>query len=154
MSRWRMALLGALLALSFLLGGCYLVSGEQQRLATPAADGAGEIAVQFVSADGRSQPEYVVGSPVSPVQLEVLVSAEQGDLTLEILDADLSTVLTVAGRYGLPGRGSVVVRTDGAGRIKFRVIAVEVRNGAYTIRYRPPPAAPTPTPSPLPGPTP
>ena len=58
----------------------------------------------------------MVGLPVSPVLLEVTVSAEQGDLTLEFLDSDLATVLTVSGRYGLPGSGRVIVQTDGAGR--------------------------------------
>ena len=54
MRGYRPVLTVVLLALAGLLGGCYLVAGEQQRIATPLAGGAGEIAVRFVSADGRS----------------------------------------------------------------------------------------------------
>jgi hypothetical protein len=150
--RWfRYAILVCLL---LPLAGCYLVSGERERLATPVRDGVGEIAVQFVSADGRTQSEYVIGPPVSPVILDATVSAERGDLTLEFLDSNLATVLVVSGRYGLSGKDSIMVQTDGGGRIKFRVIANEVRNGAYTIRYRFPQPEPTPTPTPTPTPSP
>ncbi len=154
MARNRIRSLFFVLPLLLILAGCYLVSGERVETVPLEGDGEGTLLVEFVSADGRTRREFLTGQLVVDLSVVVTATTEWGELRLEILDADLSTALVVESRYGLAGAGQTVIKTDGAGRINYRVIAQEVRKGAYSLRYQVAETPPTPTPTPEPTPSP
>jgi hypothetical protein len=143
-SRYAVALVIVLVL--FPLAGCYLASGERMIPETLSPDGIGQTSAQFVNADGTTEREILVGQPAILVELDVAASAEWGELILEFLAPDGSTMLTVESRYGRAGRGSAIVVSDEAGQVRYRVTSREARNGSYTIRYRTQ-AVPTPTPA-------
>jgi len=146
MVRMKSLLFGGFVLL-LLLTGCYLVSGERtETVPLEEPDGAGELTVRFVSADGETENSLATGYPLTDMVVDVVVVAEEGELTLEIISARRTPPLAVSGRYGMAGQGVANVQTDGAGEIKYRITASEVRNGNYVIRYRIR-VTPTPTPS-------
>lgn len=152
--RWSRCLILVLLLVPA-LAACYLVSGERTEEATPNPLGEGRLEVHFVTADGQVDREIRIGVAEVPVLVDLTVQAQQGELTLALLDSTFNPVLTVTGRYGLEGRGSSVVKSDAEGRLLFRITANEAREGAYLVYYQVQ-VLPTPTPTvtPTPEPTP
>ncbi len=134
----------------FLLTGCYLVSGQDVQVTPIGTEGEGAYTFQFVSSDGGTQRDLDIGLPNVPVLVEASVKAEVGELSLEFLGKDLVTLMRVTASYGLPGQGTVILNTDEEGRIRYRLISTETRNGSYTIRYQVQEFPPTPTPEPTP----
>lgn len=141
----------ALVVLLLGVAGCYLASGERTTLLPADSFGRGEVSGRLVSADGSTTREIEVGPANVAVAVELTVEVERGELTLEILSPEGTPVLAAAARYGRAGRTEGVVRTDEAGRLRYRLSAREAGNGSYAIRYR---SAwiPTPTPTALPTP--
>ncbi len=149
--RWRALGCIALTVVLLAAAGCYLASGERTTLLPADASGRGEISGRLVSADGSTMRELQVGPSNETVAVELTVEVERGELTLEILSPEGNAVLAAAARYGRAGRADGVVRTDEAGRLRYRLSAREAGNGRYTIRYRST-WVPTPTPTALPAP--
>jgi hypothetical protein len=134
--------------LLLLLGGCYLSSGERSDQTPLVPGGVGEYAVQLVSADGSERRVFATDWPIREMVVEVVVESEKGELILEILNPDFTTALTVSGRYGMSAEGRIIVATDGAGHINYRITANEVYHGSFRVQYyvyeKP---APTPSPT-------
>lgn len=117
-----------------LLSGCLLVSGQTQT--GDSTDDGGNVYVDFVSAEGTEtrtvQTNFVARS------LEVLVSArtEQGQLRVEILDANDSVALVLDAQPSEQWRQGIVT-TDDAGSFRYRIRASGAQRGAFQILYQP-----------------
>lgn len=136
MSRRWPRLVSTLLMLLVLLAGCYLVSGERVDTMPLTVTRPGVYTASFVSADGQAYRDVQTGIATAPVVVEVSSQTEQGELVIEVLNVASSPVFTATARFGLPGQGSGVIRTDSAGRFVLRITATEAHSGTYTVRFR------------------
>jgi hypothetical protein len=146
-----------MMLLALLLTGCYLASGEEVETVPLSPNGDGELSVAFVTADGTSLEELLIGEADVSIRLLVSAEVEWGELVIEFLNADDAVGWAVESRYGRPGQGIHYLRSDENGLVRYRLRVHEARNGSYTIRYRvqePPTPTPTPTPAPTPSPVP
>lgn len=125
----------ALLALTPLLAGCLLISGEQTTIDLQA--GTGNLSTTFVSAEGSDERTVQVAD--GPVELQVIaiVAVESGDLQIDLLQPDGALAFAVAGRPDAQVTRSSQVRSDDSGLVRYRVAARGARNGAYQLFFQP-----------------
>jgi hypothetical protein len=130
--RARHALL-VLMALP-LLTNCLLMSGAQQ--STDRADDAGNVNVQFVSADGTEVREVPVADGATSLLVTVFAHVDRGQLRIEVLDPNNSAVIILEGTpEEQVARGTVP--TDTAGNLRFRIKATGAHRGGFQILYQP-----------------
>lgn len=117
-----------------LLTGCLLVSGGQP--SADRADDAGNVSLQFVSADGTEVREVIAADSATKLLVTVFARAEQGQLRIEILDPQGSATLVIE---GTPEEqvARATVATDENGILRYRVKATGARRGSYQILYQP-----------------
>ena len=132
-SALRYNMLGVALAVIFALSGCMLVSGELTSADTPAA--GGNLSTSFVSAEGSETRTLETGS-AGNVDVITIVSADEGTLTVELLDPAGSVIYAVSSRPREPVTKSGSVPTDDVGRLRYRVSATGARNGGLQILYQ------------------
>lgn len=118
------------------LSSCMLTSGEQT-LADSQPNG-GNVSTTFVSADGETVRELTIGAGVSRLQVIAIVEVAQGELRIELLDADGAVVFAVQGRPNQQISRSGFVETDAKGVLRYRVVARGARNGSFQILYQQP----------------
>ena len=117
-----------------LLSGCLLISGAQQ--SSDRAEDAGNVNVQFVSADGSEVREVVAADGATSLLVTVFARVDRGQLRIEVLDPDGSAVVIVEGTADEQvARGSVP--TDAEGRLRFRIKATGAHRGGFQILYQP-----------------
>ncbi len=122
------------LALLPMLSGCILMSGAQQ--SADRAEDAGNVTVQFVSAEGTEVRQVQVANAASRLGVTVFARAERGRLRIEILDPQGSAVLVVE---GTPDEqvGRATVATDTQGMLHYRIRATGAQHGGFQILYQP-----------------
>ena len=120
-----------LLALS--LSGCMLMSGELTSADTPPT--GGNVSTSFVSAEGVDTRTLETGA-AGTLNVITIVSADQGSLTVELLDPNGSVVYAVTSRPQEPVTRSGSVPTNDAGELRYRVSATGARNGTFQILYQ------------------
>ena len=121
------------LLVAFVLSSCMLASGEVTSADTPAA--GGNVSVSFVSAEGADTRSLNTGR-AGTLNVITIVSADQGSLTVELLDPSNSVIYAVTSRPGEPVTKSGSVATDSSGQVRYRVSATGARNGNYQILYQ------------------
>jgi hypothetical protein len=124
-------LLSALVCL--LLSGCMLMAGRD--VASEGEAGRGLLRTSFVSAEGEQRRALDVGGP-GTVRLQLDVRVAQGELRLEVFDPEGRVALAVNGRSGGAVAGASSIRTDERGRVSYRVLARNARDGAYQLSYQ------------------
>lgn len=124
----------ALLLALMLLSGCLLTSGE--RTSEDAGPQAGNRSAVFVSAEGGELRSLQVGAPDAELRVIVILEAEQGELRLDVLDADSAVALSAQSRPDEQVTRSGSVMTDAEGVLHYRVTARGARNGGYQILYQ------------------
>ena len=67
----------------------------------------------------------------------VILTVQEGELQLEILDPQDSVTLAVQGRPGEQVTRSGTVATDERGDLHYRVTARGARNGGFQVLYQP-----------------
>lgn len=117
-----------------LLSGCMLTSGE--RTSQDVGLQAGNRSATFVSAEGDELRSLEVGAPGAELQVIVILEAEQGELRLDVLDADSAVALSAQSRPDEQVTRSGSVTTDAEGVLRYRVTARGARNGGYQILYQ------------------
>ncbi|CAA9292074.1 MAG: hypothetical protein AVDCRST_MAG93-3978 [uncultured Chloroflexia bacterium] len=117
-----------------LLAGCLLLSGAQQ--SADRAEDAGNVSVQFVSAEGTEVREVTVADAATNVLVTVFARSEQGQLRIEILDPQGSATLVIE---GTPEEqvARATVATDDNGVLRYRIKATGARRGGFQILYQP-----------------
>lgn len=161
--RWLAALPGRtplqLLAIGLvllpLLGGCLLMAGEQREDTQGLKGGARTSS--FVSSDTNGEfVDQEIDVADSPILLDVTVWAKagKGELRLDVLSGDNDNLAFTLISTERGVEISQRMRTDEVGRLHYRMRATGVRNGEYSISYKPvPPPTPTPTATATPTPT-
>ncbi|HWQ15827.1 MAG TPA: hypothetical protein VNL77_23700 [Roseiflexaceae bacterium] len=127
--RWSLVLLAALL-----LSGCMLVSGG--RLSEDAGVEAGNQSATFVSAEGQELRRLDTGAPGAALRVILILEAEQGELRLDVLDANGTVVLSAQSRPDEQVTRSGTVTADDQGALHIRVTARGARNGGYQVLYQ------------------
>ncbi len=136
LSRWptvRRTL--ATITLSLLLSGCMVMSGE-----TTSKDmqvGSGNLLTSFVSAEGSAARVLEVGTPVTTVQVLVILEVETGDLDLTFGQPDGTVAFSVTSRPGTQVTHAGTVNTDATGQLHYTVSARGARNGVYQMLVQP-----------------
>jgi hypothetical protein len=130
----RMLVLGAL---SVLLSGCLLISGEATTIDVLQDSSSGNLNTIFVSAEGATQRTLPVVPPDTELRVITIIEVESGDLQLDLLQPDGSVAFVIASRPDTRVTRSGIVRSDADGRIHYRVIARGARNGSYQIFFQP-----------------
>src|ERR671933_1113784 len=122
------------LALAPVLSGCLLMSGTQQ--SSDRAEDAGNVTVQFVSAEGTEVRQVQAANAASRLAVTVFARAEHGQLRIEILDPQSSAALVVE---GTPDErvGRATVATDTQGMLHYRIRATGAQHGGFQILYQP-----------------
>jgi hypothetical protein len=117
-----------------LLAGCLLLSGAQQ--SADRAEDAGNVSVQFVSAEGTEVREVTVADAATNLLVTVFARSEQGQLRIEILDPQGSATLVIE---GTPEEqvARATVATDDNGVLRYRIKATGARRGGFQILYQP-----------------
>lgn len=117
-----------------LLAGCFLVSGVQQ--SADRADDAGNVSLQYVSADGTQVREVTAADGATNLLVTVFARSEQGQLRIEILDPQGSATLVIE---GTPEEqvARATVATDANGVLRYRIKATGSRRGSFQILYQP-----------------
>jgi|GEM_PF-761896 len=132
----RWAMIGTLLCcMALLLSGCLLVSGEQSA-ADPHPTG-GNLSTSFVSAEGDDLRTLATGAGPTVVNVILIVSIQQGELRLEVLDPKDSVVLAIDAQPDESVTKSGNVPTDDQGNLRYRVVARGARNGSFQLLYEP-----------------
>lgn len=126
-------LVSVALAAVLLLSNCMLASGELTSIDTP--QDAGNVSTSFVSAEG-SDTRSITTSAAGKLNVITIVSADQGVLTIELLDSSGAVVYAVSSRPQTPVTKSGDVSTDVQGRLRYRVRATGARNGSFQILYQ------------------
>ena len=125
------------LALIPLLTNCLLIAGGEQS-ADRAAD-AGNVSVQFVSADGTEVRQVSAADTTTRLLVTVFARVERGQLRIEVLDPQGSAIIVLEGTPE-----EVVMRgvgpTDAAGNLHFRVKATGAQRGGFQLLFQPAPA--------------
>lgn len=129
---WRAAL-AIWLALS--LSGCIVISGAQN--STDARPAGGNTSMTFVSAEGSEVYTLETGASKAAMNVIVLMTVQEGDLRLEVLDEQGSVVMAVSSRPGQPVTRSGTISTDERGDLRYRVVARGARNGSFQVLYQP-----------------
>ena len=75
-------------------------------------------------------------SAAGKLNVITIVSADQGALTIELLDPNGAVVYAVSSRPQTPVTKSGDVSTDAQGRLRYRVRATGARNGSFQILYQ------------------
>jgi len=123
-----------LCCLGLLLGGCMLVSGGQT--ASDTHPTGGNLSASFVSAEGEELQTLATGAGPTTMNVIVIMSVQQGELRLELLDPSGSVALAVEGRPDEQITKSGNIATDAQGNLRYRVIARGARNGGYQLLYQ------------------
>ncbi|MBC8161031.1 MAG: hypothetical protein H7Z42_07410 [Roseiflexaceae bacterium] len=121
------------LLLALALSGCMLVSGELSSADTPAQ--GGNVSTSFVSAEGAETRVLATGE-AGELDVITIVSADQGTLTVELLDPAGSVIYAVSSRPSEPVTKTGRVPTDANGQLRYRVSATTARNGSFQILYQ------------------
>lgn len=119
--------------LVLLLSGCMLISGELTSADTPVV--GGNVSTSFVSAEGGETRTLETGQ-AGDLNVITIVTANQGALTVELLDPNGSVVYAITSRPQEPVTKSGIVPTDTQGRLRYRLNAVGARNGSLQILYQ------------------
>ena len=126
--------LALLLLLLPMLTGCLLMSGGQQ--SSDRAEDAGNVSVQFVSAEGNEVRQVAAADGATDLLVTVFARAERGQLRIEVLDPQGSAVLVVEGTPDEQvTRGTVP--TDDQGNLRFRIRATGAQRGGFQLLYQP-----------------
>jgi hypothetical protein len=112
-----------------------LISGEQT--AADTGPTGGNLTTTFVSAEGVQERTLATGAGAMTMNVIVIVSVQQGELRLEMLDPGGSVMLAVQGRPDEQVTKSGDVPTDNEGNLRYRVIARGARNGGFQVLYQP-----------------
>ncbi|MGQ9926004.1 MAG: hypothetical protein ACUVS4_03945 [Chloroflexaceae bacterium] len=120
-----------LLAATLLLAGCLQISDEATTIDL-GPDG-GNVSTSFVGAEGSAERTLTLNRPGVAAQVIVMVEVRSGDLEVSLLQPDGSVAFATASRPGAQITRSGVVRTDAAGRIRYRVSARGARDGAFQL---------------------
>ncbi|NOK58033.1 MAG: hypothetical protein GFH27_549287n337 [Chloroflexi bacterium AL-W] len=117
------------------VSGCLLMAGQQQ--SSDFQEGAGNLSVAFVSAEGSQRRTIATEAP-APGELNVIVlmSVDRGDLRLDLLEPDGSVAFSIEGSPEGQRSRSGTVSTDDQGRLHYRVVARNARNGSFQILYQ------------------
>jgi hypothetical protein len=130
--RARRALL-VLVALPFLTN-CLLMSGAQQ--SADRAEDAGNVSVQFVSADGTEERQVLAADGATSLLVTVFARVDRGQLRIEVLDPNNSAVIVLEGTAEEQvARGTVP--TDASGNLRYRIKATGAHRGGFQILYQP-----------------
>ncbi len=123
-----------LLLLAQPLASCLLLSGPQQ--SADRAEDAGNVSVQFVSAEGNELRQVVAADGAARLDVTVFARVERGQLRIEVLDPRGSAVLVVE---GTPDEqvGRATVPTDAAGNLRYRIRATGAQRGGFQLLYQP-----------------
>ena len=132
LARLVTALIGCLVAL--VLSGCFLISGAT-RSADQTADG-GNAYLSYVSAEGTETIAITTAFPSQPIAVTVFAQNRNGQMRVEILDAQNSVVLSVEGT-AQERVGQATVQTDPNGTFRYRIRATGAQRGSLTILYQP-----------------
>jgi hypothetical protein len=122
------------LLLGLVLSGCMLASGE--RVSEDIAPEAGNRSAVFVSAEGDEVRSLDIGAPGAQLRVIVILEAEQGELRLDVLDADSAVALSAQSRPDDQVTRSGLVSAGEDGQLRYRVSARGARNGGYQILYQ------------------
>ena len=116
------------------LAGCLLMSGAQQ--SADRAEDAGNVSVQFVSAEGTEERTVTAADGETTLLVTVFARSEQGQLRIEVLDPQGSATLVIE---GTPEEqvARATVATDANGVLRYRVRATGARRGSFQILYQP-----------------
>ncbi len=116
------------------LTGCLLISGGQQ--STDRVIDAGNVTVQFVSAEGTETRQVQAADGASDLDVTVYARTERGQLRIEVLDPQNSVRLVVE---GTPEEkvARTTVPTDAEGMLRFRIIATGAQRGGFQLLYQP-----------------
>lgn len=123
-----------LLLLTLPLAGCLLISGAQQ--SADRAEDAGNVSVQFVSAEGSELRQVNAANGATRLDVTVFARSERGQLRIEVLDPNGSAVLVVE---GTPDEqvARATVPTDAAGTLRYRIRATGAQRGGFQLLYQP-----------------
>ncbi|MDZ4720708.1 MAG: hypothetical protein SH847_19810 [Roseiflexaceae bacterium] len=124
----------AFLVGSAFLSGCMLVSGRRESL--DARPEAGNTRVSFLSAEGDELGSIAVGPSFTTYEVIVIIAVEQGDLQLDVYDADGAAAITLKARPDEQVTRSANLASDERGNLRYRVTTHGARNGNYQILYR------------------
>lgn len=119
------------LGAALLLTGCLQISGETTTIDL-GPDG-GNVSTSFVGAEGSEERVVALDRPGVAAQVIVMVEVRSGDLEVSLLQPDGAVAFVTASRPGAQVTRSGVVRTDAAGRIRYRVSARGARDGAFQL---------------------
>ena len=86
----------------------------------------------------RALRTLAVGQPDARYAVTVFVSADQGELRLELLDPQGAPVFVAQSRPGERLARSGVVQADAQGLLRYRVSARAARKGSYELFYQQP----------------
>ncbi len=126
--------LAVVLLLGQALTGCLLMSGGQE--SADRAEDAGNVSVQFVSAEGTEVRQVAAADGSQRLDVTVFARAERGQLRIEVLDPQGSAAFVVEGTpEEQVNRGTVP--TDAAGMLRFRIRATGAQRGQFQILYQP-----------------
>ncbi|MEM8532179.1 MAG: hypothetical protein AAGF95_15145 [Chloroflexota bacterium] len=129
----RMARVFVLLAGAVAVSSCLLVAGQQQSSDIQAD--AGNVSSAFVSAEGTQRRTIATDTP-GELNVMVLTSVDRGDLRIEFLEPDGSVAFSIEGSPEGQRSQSGNVSTDEQGRLHYRVVARNARNGNFRILYQ------------------
>lgn len=132
--RKHIARLLACCALLPLLSGCLLASGEQSTSDTQP--NGGNLSASFVSAEGGSERTIATGASAAELNVIASVHIQQGELRIDVLDANGAAVLAIQGRPDEQVTKIGKVSTDSQGNLRYRVVARGARNGGYDLLYQ------------------
>jgi hypothetical protein len=122
------------LALLPALSGCLLIAGAQQ--SQDRAEDAGNVSVQFVSAEGTEVRQVAAANGSTRLDVTVFARAERGQLRIEVLDPQGSVEFAVEGTpEEQVNRGTIP--TDAAGVLRYRIRATGAQRGQFQILYQP-----------------
>jgi len=117
-----------------ILTSCLLISGGQQ--SSDRAEDAGNVSVQFVSADGTEVRQVAAADAAANLLVTVFARVDRGQLRIEVLDPQGSAVVIVEGTpEEAVSRGTV--STDGVGNLRFRIKATGAQRGGFQLLFQP-----------------
>ncbi len=110
------------------------MSGAQQ--SADRAEDAGNVTVQFVSAEGTEARQVQAANAATRLDVTVFAHAERGRLRIEVLDPQSSVQFAVE---GTPDEqvGRAIVPTDAKGMLHYRIRATGAQRGGFQLLYQP-----------------
>lgn len=120
--------------LVLVLSGCMLISGAQT--STDAQPIGGNTSVSFVGAEGFREYTLQTGAVKATMNVIILMTLQEGELQLELLDPEGSVVMVVRGRPDQSISRSGTIVTDDRGDLRYRVVARGARNGMFQVLYQ------------------